>query len=301
MYIDTSKTTINGKTYYRYLFRESYREDGKVKNRTLGKISKCSEEEVAAMKLALKHKKNLSALLNIEEVELHDGPRVGVVFALKALAERLDISKALGSSREGKLALWQVMARLIGDGSHQEAVRMAASYGACDVLELESFSADDLSTNLAWLTEHQVRLETQLFKHNSAGAGQELVLEDVITMPQKKQEHAFQTFRQSRPEIGPVEAGIGGQKLVIMLACNIERLLSELWKECDCTVQQGIDELCAIRSTIVTIGEASCQKIPQSTGVAGELLAAAGVTLPSIIEAKNSDAESVRKLTIKRD
>ena len=37
MYIDTSKTTINGKTYYRYLFRESYREDGKVKNRTLGK------------------------------------------------------------------------------------------------------------------------------------------------------------------------------------------------------------------------------------------------------------------------
>jgi len=301
MYIDTSKTTINGKTYYRYLFRESYREDGKVKNRTLGKISKCSEEEVAAMKLALKHKKNLSALLNIEDVELHDGPRVGVVFALKALAERLGISKALGSSREGKLALWQVMARLIGHGEGQDAVRMAASYGASDVLELESVCEDDLHANLAWLMEHQERLERQLFKHHSVSAGHELVLEDVTKMPQDKPEYAFQTFRKSHPEIGPVEAGICGQELVIMLASTIERLLSELWKECDCTVQQGIDELGAIRSTIVTIGEASCQKIPQSKGVAGELLAAAGVTLPSIIEAKNSDAESDRKLTIKRD
>ena len=299
MYIDTSKTTINGKTYYRYLFRESYREDGKVKNRTLGKISKCSEEEVAAMKLALKHKKNLSALLNIEDVELHDGPRVGVVFALKALAERLGISKALGSSREGKLALWQVMAQLIGDGSYSETVRMAASYGACDVLELEGVREDDLHANLAWLTKHKKRLETQLFKQNSANAGQELVLENVTKMPQDKPEYAFQTFRQSHPETGPDEAGIGGQELVIMLACNIERLLSELWKECDCTVQQGIDELGAIRSTIVTIKEASCQKIPQSTGVAEKLLAAAGITLPSIIDANNSKAAEERQLTIK--
>ncbi len=42
MSIDTSKTTINGKTCHRYLFRESNREDGKVKNRTLGKISMLS-------------------------------------------------------------------------------------------------------------------------------------------------------------------------------------------------------------------------------------------------------------------
>ena len=131
MYIDTSKTTINGKTYHRYLFRESYREDGKVKNRTLGKISKCSAAEIAAIKLALKYKDNLSALLHVEDVELHEGLRVGVVYAVKTLAERLGISKALGSSRQGKLALWQIMARLIGQGSRLGAVRMAASYGAC--------------------------------------------------------------------------------------------------------------------------------------------------------------------------
>jgi len=168
MYIDTSKTTINGKTYHRYLFRESYREDGKVKNRTLGKISKCSEAEVAAIKLALKYKDNLSALLNIEDVELHDGLRVGVVYTLKTLAERLGISKALGNSRQGKLALWQIIARLIGQGSRLGAVRMAASYGACDVLEVESFTEDDLYANLAWLMDNQERFEAQLFNGSSS-------------------------------------------------------------------------------------------------------------------------------------
>ena len=59
---------------------------------------------------------NLSTLLNVEDVELHEGLRLGVVFALKTLAERIGITKALGSSRQGKLALWQIMARLIGQG-----------------------------------------------------------------------------------------------------------------------------------------------------------------------------------------
>ena len=63
---------------------------------------------------------------------------------------------------------------------------------------------------------------------------------------------------------------------------------------------EGIDELGAIRSTIVTLNEASCQKIPQSNGLAGELLAAAGITLPAIIEAKNVDVVTRKKLAIKR-
>ena len=83
MYLDTSTATINGKSYYRYLLRESYRENGKVKHRTIANISECSLEEIAAIKFALQYKHNLSALLNIEDVNLNDGLRVGVVIALK--------------------------------------------------------------------------------------------------------------------------------------------------------------------------------------------------------------------------
>jgi hypothetical protein len=42
MYLDSGTTTLNGKTYQRHLLRESYREDGKVKNRTIASLSHCT-------------------------------------------------------------------------------------------------------------------------------------------------------------------------------------------------------------------------------------------------------------------
>ncbi len=89
-----------------------------------------------------------------------------------------------------------------------------------------------------------------------------------------KVEHAFRTFKPSHLEIRPVhartEACTRGHVFAVMLAYKIERLLPELWKNCACTVLEGNDELGAIRSTIVTLKKSSCQKIPQSKGLAGE-------------------------------
>ncbi len=51
MYIDISTITKNGRTYRRVLLRESYRENGKVKKRTIANLSACSEKEIAAIKL----------------------------------------------------------------------------------------------------------------------------------------------------------------------------------------------------------------------------------------------------------
>jgi hypothetical protein len=56
MYLDSGTTTLNGKTYQRHLLRESYREDGKVKNRTIASLSHCTFAEIEAIRLALKHK-----------------------------------------------------------------------------------------------------------------------------------------------------------------------------------------------------------------------------------------------------
>jgi len=47
--------------------RESFRQNGKVKHRTLANLSHCTEEEIIALKLALKHKRNLSELISLEE------------------------------------------------------------------------------------------------------------------------------------------------------------------------------------------------------------------------------------------
>ena len=43
MYLDRSKITVNGKTYHRVLLRQSYRQEGKVKHRTIANLSACSE------------------------------------------------------------------------------------------------------------------------------------------------------------------------------------------------------------------------------------------------------------------
>jgi len=56
MYLDRSKTSVNGKTYHRVLIRQSFRQNGKVKHRTIANLSACSQEELLAIELALKHK-----------------------------------------------------------------------------------------------------------------------------------------------------------------------------------------------------------------------------------------------------
>ena len=58
MYVDSCTYTANGKKYTRHLLRESYRQDGKVRHRTIANLSQCSEEEIQAIKLALKETKN---------------------------------------------------------------------------------------------------------------------------------------------------------------------------------------------------------------------------------------------------
>ena len=113
MYVDTAYSTQRGRTYPRHLLRESFRENGKVKHRTLANLSHCTGEEIAALKLALKHKGNLANLGSIKEIVTKQGMRVGAVWCLKAIAERVGLVRALGHHREGRLALWQVLARLL--------------------------------------------------------------------------------------------------------------------------------------------------------------------------------------------
>ena len=56
MYVDTSCVRRGEKVYTRHLLRESFRDDGKVKHRTIANLSQCSAAEVEAIRLALTHK-----------------------------------------------------------------------------------------------------------------------------------------------------------------------------------------------------------------------------------------------------
>ena len=179
MYVDSSKS--HGK-YTRSLLRENYREDGKVKHRTIANLSHCSVEEIDAIKLALKHKKDLTKLVSLsKDITLHQGSSVGAVCAIHDIARQLGIHQALGPTRDGKLALWQIIARVIDQGSRLSAVRLAGSHAACDILGLETFNEDDLYKNLDWLSQKQQVIEDRLFANAHRDKKPELFLYDVTS------------------------------------------------------------------------------------------------------------------------
>ena len=164
MYIDIAHIKQNGKIYKRALLRESYREKGKVKHRTIANISKCSDEEISAIKLALKYKGDLTKVGSFKDnIQSKQGLSVGAIALLKTLADRLHITEAFGDSIEGKLALWQVMARIIDQGSRLSAVRLAQSHAVCNLLNIHGFNEDTLYSNLDWLCDNQEAIENKLF------------------------------------------------------------------------------------------------------------------------------------------
>jgi len=220
MYVDTSTVrSAKGKTYTRHLLRESYREGGKVKHRTIANLSPCSPKEIEAIRLALRHKQDLTALVSLkDDLRIEQGLSVGAIWTVFDVARRLGIVAALGPTREGKLALWQVIARVIDQGSRLSAVRLAGSHAACDVLNLEKFNEDHLYKNLDWLCENQARIENCLFeKRNGKKRNedkQQLFLYDVTSSYLEGTENELAAFGYSR------DGKKGKPQIVIGLLCD---------------------------------------------------------------------------------
>jgi transposase len=151
------------------LLRNSYRVNGKVQHDTLANLSQSSDEEIDAIKFALKHKKHIHNFVSLpQKVKTKQGLAAGAVWVFTQLAKRLGITKALGSSRDAKLSLWLVMAALIGQGSRLSAVRLAQGHAVCDVLTLEAFNEDDLYQAMDWLAARQHNVEQSLFAQRYA-------------------------------------------------------------------------------------------------------------------------------------
>ena len=211
VYVDSCTT---GK-YTRHLLRENYRQDGKVKHRTVANLSQCRPEEIQAIRLALKHKENLPALLDAAgKLSLRQGLSVGAVWLVCDIARQLGIIEALGPSRQGKLALWQVVARVIDQGSRLSAVRLAGSHAAGDILGLAAFDEDDLYTNLDWLCQHQAGIEQRLSKKLPAARSPGLFLYDVTSSYLEGVCNELSAFGYNR------DGKRGQRRIVIGLLCD---------------------------------------------------------------------------------
>ena len=216
MHIVENKSKSGKKIYRSILLRESYREEGKVRKRTIANLSNCTPQEIEAIKLALSHKDDLSALGTLSEsVELQEGLSVGAVWSVYQVAKELGIEEALGKDFEGKLALWQVMARVIDQGSRLSAVRLAQVHAAGDVLDMKrGFDENNLYDNLAWLSENQAKIERKLFELRRGDKRPKLFLYDVTSSYLEGELNYFGEYGYNR------DGKKGKKQIVIGMLCD---------------------------------------------------------------------------------
>ena len=218
MYIAENKSPAKDskKIYHSTLLRESYREKGKVKSRTIANLSRCKPEEIAAIRLALKYKNDLSELVSLKEsVKLQEGLSIGAVWTVYQIAKRKGIEKALGRDFAGKLAMWQVVARVIEQGSRLSAVRLAQTHAACDALDIKrGFDENDLYDNLGWLADNQGEIEKKLFSVRRENTRPEIFLYDVTSSYLEGVNNYFGDYGYNR------DGKKGKQQIVIGLLCD---------------------------------------------------------------------------------
>lgn len=207
----------NGKTYESIYLRESFRQDGKVKKRDIANLTHCDPAEVAAIELALQHKGDLAVLASLGGVQLQEGASIGAVWVAAEVARRLGLDQALGTDFAGQLALWQVIARLLDQGSRLSAVRLAQVHAACDVLGIRrGFDENDLYENLTWLCQHQEQIERRLFAARRAERKPELFLYDVTSSYLEGEDNALGAYGYNR------DGKRGKKQIVIGLLCDDE-------------------------------------------------------------------------------
>lgn len=116
MYVEKIKSRQRGKTYMTYLVRESYREKGKVRHRTLANISQLPPEHIDEIKRFISGE---GTVVDLGEIATENSREYGASFALLKLAGQLKLDKRIYSVRtawrENVLAM--IVGRIIYQGS----------------------------------------------------------------------------------------------------------------------------------------------------------------------------------------
>jgi transposase len=144
------------------LLRESYRENGKVKNRTLANLSSLPPHSLDILRRSLKGE-NLVSTDAIEIVE-NGSPAHGHVDAVMTAMRQLDFSSLICSrrSRQRDLVVAMVAARILEPQSKLATTLWWADTTLPEILEVSDADEDDLYNAMDWLLERQSVIENKL-------------------------------------------------------------------------------------------------------------------------------------------
>ena len=175
-HVVTTTRKYKDQVYRTHLLRRSYREDGKVKNETLGNLSHLPESLVDIIRRSLQGETFVPVA---EAFEVVRSPAHGPVQAVCAAQRRLDFASLVASKpcRERDLVLAMVASRILAPSPKLATTRwwhtttLAEEFGVVDANENDLYAAMD------WLLARQDTIQKKLAaRHLSAGS---LVLYDL--------------------------------------------------------------------------------------------------------------------------
>lgn len=143
------------------LLREGYREDGKVKTRTLANLSKLPPEALAVLRQVLKGDKLVKAGDAFEAIA---SPHHGHVQAVWVAMQRLGFANLIASrpSRQRDLVVAMVAARILEPDSKLATTRWWHTTTLPAMLGVADADEDDLYAAMDWLLKRQDRIEKKL-------------------------------------------------------------------------------------------------------------------------------------------
>lgn len=116
MYVEVVKSKQGGRIYKSILVRESYRENGKVKHRTISNITKFSDEHIEQIKRMLRGDKGE---FNVSDLENGASYEYGASYALRELSRQIGLDNAICSTKEQwrEDVLTMIIGRILYQGS----------------------------------------------------------------------------------------------------------------------------------------------------------------------------------------
>jgi len=162
-HVVTTTRKYKNKVYRSHLLRHSYREDGKVKNETVGNLSHLPDHVIDVVRRALKGESLVPADGAFEIVE--GGSRFhGHVDAVLTAMKRLGFPTLVASraSRQRDLVIAMVAARILEPQSKLATIRWWSDTTLTELLDVGDADEDDLYEAMDWLVERQPHVEKKL-------------------------------------------------------------------------------------------------------------------------------------------
>jgi|JI10StandDraft_1071094.scaffolds.fasta_scaffold186045_2 transposase len=160
-HVVTTKREYNGKVYCTHLLRRSYREDGKVKNETLGNLSHLPDSVIDLIRRSLQGETFVPAG---EAFEISSSRAHGHVQAVSLAMQRLGFASLLATKPcpERDLVQAMVASRIVCPATKLATTRLWHTSTLAEEFGVTDASEDDLYAAMDWLLAAQDRIQKKL-------------------------------------------------------------------------------------------------------------------------------------------